>query len=127
MDSPTFRGNTECCCCFEKYFPFFFHLPDGGRGGGGVSVGTSSHLDSAVLVVAEPDAGGLPLHLVLATEGAQVLRVLRDLHLLDGLPQGSTIPDVPSVSFQSSSHQLVLIPGAVLSSNSNLLGALRHL
>merc|ERR1719270_562041 len=83
--------------------------PDGGCGGGGVSVGTSCHLDSAVLVVAEPDAGGLPLHLVLATEGAQVLRVLRDLHLLDGLPQGSTIP------------------GAVLSSDSNLLGALRHL
>ena len=26
LDSPTFRGNTECCCCFEKYFPFFFHL-----------------------------------------------------------------------------------------------------
>merc|ERR1711936_1313170 len=51
----------------------------------------------------------LPLHLVLATEGAQVFRVLRDLHLLDSLPQGSTIP------------------GAVLSGDSNLLGTLRHL
>ena len=93
----------------EAHFMFSsYHIPDGGRGGGGVSVGTSSHLDSAVLVVAEPDAGGLPLHLVLATEGAQVLRVLRDLHLLDGLPQGSTIPDVPSVSFQSSSQSACL-------------------
>ena len=102
LDSPTFRGDTECCCCFERHFLFFLLLPDGGRSSGGVSVGTSCHLDSAVLVVAEPDAGGLPLHLVLATEGAQVLRVLRDLHLLDGLPQGSTIPDVPSVSLQFS-------------------------
>ena len=50
--------------------------PDGRCGGGGVSVGTSSHLDPAVLVVAEPDAGGHPLHLVLAAEGAGVLRVL---------------------------------------------------
>ena len=74
--------------------------PDGGCSSGGVSVGTSCHLDSAVLVVAEPDAGGLPLHLVLATEGAQVLRVLRDLHLFDGLPQGSTIPSVPSISLR---------------------------
>lgn len=123
MDSPTFRGNTECCCCFES---IFFHLPDGGRGGGGVSVGTSSHLDSAVLVVAEPDAGGLPLHLVLATEGAQVLRVLRDLHLLNGLSQGSTIPRDPSISLDRA-NLFVPIPGAVLSSDSNLLGALRHL
>ena len=97
---PQLRGNTECCCCLEKYFPFFFLLPDGGRGGGGVSVGTSSHPDSAVLIVAPPDAGGLPLHLVLATEGAQVLRVLRDLHLLDSLPQGSTIPSVPSIGLR---------------------------
>ena len=84
---------------FQEAFSVFLHLPDGGRGGGGVSVGTSSHLDSAVLVVAEPDASGLPLHLVLATEGAQVLRVLRDLHLLDGLPQGSTIPEYQALVF----------------------------
>ena len=98
-----FRGGPvkKITLYIQKLFPFFFHIPDGGRGGGGVSVGTSSHLDSAVLVVAEPDAGGLPLHLVLATEGAQVLRVLRDLHLLDGLPQGSTIPYVPSISLRS--------------------------
>ena len=101
---PQLRGNTECCCCLEKYFPFFFLLPDGGRGGGGVSVGTSSHPDSAVLIVAPPDAGGLPLHLVLATEGAQVLRVLRDLHLLDGLPQGSTIPEYQALVF-SQAHK----------------------
>ena len=31
------------------------------------------------------------LHLVLATEGAAVLAVLGDLHLLDGLPQAGTI------------------------------------
>ena len=97
---PQLGGTQSAVAVLKVIFRFFFLLPDGGRGGGGVSVGTSSHLDSAVLVVAEPDAGGLPLHLVLATEGAQVLRVLRDLHLLDGLPQGSTIPDVPSVCLQ---------------------------
>ena len=50
--------------------------PDGGCSSGGVSVGTSSHLDPAVLVVAEPDASGLPPHLVLAAEGAGVLGML---------------------------------------------------
>ena len=94
---------------FQEAFSVFLHLPDGGRGGGGVSVGTSSHLDSAVLVVAEPDASGLPLHLVLATEGAQVLRVLRDLHLLDGFPQAGSVP------------------GAVLAGDPNLLCSLGHL
>ena len=84
--------------------------PDGGCSSGGVSVGTSSHLDPAVLVAAPaisnvktksvkkgknhslPDASGQPLHLVLATEGAGVLRVLRDLHLLHSLPQGGAVP-----------------------------------
>ena len=42
--------------------------------------------------MAEPDAGGHPLHLVLAAEGAGVLRVLRDLHLLHSLPQGGAVP-----------------------------------
>lgn len=97
---PHLGGTQSAVAVLKSIFRFSsIYLPDGGRSGGGVSVGTSSHLDSAILVVAEPDAGGLPLHLVLATEGAQVLRVLRDLHLLDGLPQGSTIPDVPSVRF----------------------------
>ena len=48
------------------------------------------------------------LHLILATEGAAVLAVLGDLHLLDGLPQASSVP------------------GAVLAGDPNLLGALGH-
>ena len=57
-------------------------------------------VDFLKLRIPTPMSSCLSLHLVLATEGAQVLRVLRDLHLLDGLPQGSTIPDVPSVCLQ---------------------------
>ena len=56
-----------------------------------------------------PDASGLPPHLVLAAEGAGVLGVLGDLHLLHGLPQGGSVP------------------GAVLTGDSDLLGALGHL
>ena len=98
--------------------------PDGRCGGGGVSVGTSSHLDPAVLVVAEPDAGGHPLHLVLAAEGAGVLRVLRDLHLLHSLPQGGA---VPRFSNDFWTLHRGFLPGAILSGDSDLLGALGHL
>ena len=56
-----------------------------------------------------PDASGLPPHLVLAAEGAGVLGVLGDLHLLHGLPQGGSVP------------------GAVFTGDSDLLGALGHL
>ena len=55
----------------DKFWSLF--APDGRCSGGGVSVGTSGHLDPAVLVMAKPDASGCPLHLVLATEGAGVL------------------------------------------------------
>ena len=82
--------------------------PDGGCSSGGVSVGTSSHLDPAVLVVAEPDASGLPPHLVLAAEGAGVLGVLRDLHLLHSLPQGGTVPRFFIISL-SSRHVVELL------------------
>ena len=58
---------------------------------------------------AMPDAGCLPLHVVLTAEHASVRRVLRDLHLLDLLPEGSTIPD------------------AVLTDDPHLLGAFAHI
>ena len=48
------------------------------------------------------------LHLVLATEGAAVLAVLGDLHLLDGLPQAGTIT------------------GSILAGDSDLLSPLGH-
>jgi len=83
--------------------------PDGGSGGGGVVPSSSSYNDPAVLVTASPDTNDLPLHLVLATEGASVLRVLGDFHLLDGLPEAGAVP------------------GAVLAGDSNLLGSLGHL
>lgn len=38
-----------------------------------------------------PDSDGLPLDLILAAEGAVVLRVLRDLHLLHDFPERRTI------------------------------------
>ena len=50
----------------------------------------------------------LSLHLVLSAEGASVLAVLRDFHLLDGLPQAGTVS------------------GSILSGDSNLLGSLGH-
>jgi len=58
--------------------------------------------------MAEPDSNNFPLHLVLSAEGAKVLGVLRHLHLLHCLPKASTVP------------------GAVLASDSNLLGSLGH-
>merc|ERR1719411_2271898 len=83
--------------------------PDAGRGDGGVVPGTTSNDDTAVLVVAEPDTNSLSLHLILSTEGAEILAVLGDLHLLDGLPQAGSVP------------------GAVLAGDPNLLGTLGHL
>ena len=50
----------------------------------------------------------LSLHLVLATESAQVLAVLGNFHLLDSLPQTGTIS------------------GSVLSGDSDLLCSLGH-
>merc|ERR1719192_922784 len=79
--------------------------PDAGSGSGGVSVSTAGHLHTAVLVSTLPDTHAITLHLVLATEGAGVLGVLADLHLLDGLPEGSSIP------------------GSVLACDTNLLSA----
>lgn len=58
---------------------------------------------------AVPDADGLPLDLVLAAEGAAVLCVLRDLHLLHDFPKGRTIAR------------------AVLAGDAHLLRALVHL
>merc|ERR1719245_2146531 len=82
--------------------------PHTGGSSGGVVPGTSSNSHTAALVVAKPDANSRSLHLVLATEGAAVLGMLADLHLLDSLPEAGSIP------------------GAVLASNSDLLGALGH-
>ena len=45
------------------------------------------------LRITTPMLSCLSLHLVLATEGAGVLGVLGDLHLLDGLPQRGSIPE----------------------------------
>ena len=98
-----------------------------GSGGSGVSVGTSSHLDQAVLVAAPanlnvktksvkkhslPDASGQPLHLVLATKGAGVLRVLRDLHILHSLPQGGAVPGfaITSLIFPCISYLVPYFP-----------------
>ena len=70
--------------------------PDGGSGGdgggGGVGPGSSGHGDSAVLVLAGPNADGLPLHGLFAAEGTRKLGVLSHLHLLDGLPQRGAVP-----------------------------------
>ena len=80
--------------------------PDRGGGGGGVGPGTSGDLDAAVLGAARPDADGVTLYAVLSAEGAGVLRVLRDFHLLDGLSEGGAIAS------------------AVLADNTDLLSAL---
>merc|ERR1719367_2249460 len=58
--------------------------------------------------MAEPDTNGLSLHLILSAEGAGILAVLRELHLLHSLPQAGTVP------------------GAILSGDSDLLGSLGH-
>eukprot|EP00304_Pavlova_gyrans_P001339 CAMPEP_0206037464 /NCGR_PEP_ID=MMETSP1466-20131121/3463_1 /ASSEMBLY_ACC=CAM_ASM_001126 /TAXON_ID=44452 /ORGANISM="Pavlova gyrans, Strain CCMP608" /LENGTH=255 /DNA_ID=CAMNT_0053412017 /DNA_START=198 /DNA_END=961 /DNA_ORIENTATION=+ len=57
---------------------------------------------------AVPDADGLPLHLILAAEGALVLGVLRHLHLLHDFPERRAIAR------------------AVLAGDPHLLGALVH-
>jgi len=82
--------------------------PHGGSGGGGVVPGAPGHHDAAVLVVTEPDADSLSLHLVLSAEGAVVFTVLGDFHLLDSLPQAGTIT------------------GTILSGDPDLLGSLSH-
>ena len=82
--------------------------PDGGSGGGGVVPSSSSNDHTAILITASPDANNLPLHLVLSTEGACVLGMLGDFHLLDGLPKAGAVP------------------GAVLAGDPNLLGSLGH-
>ena len=78
---------------------------DGGSGRSREGVGSAGDGDAAVLDITIPDADGLPLHGLLAAEGAQELRVLRDFHLLDGLAEGGAIT------------------GAVLADNSDLLRA----
>merc|ERR1719213_396354 len=82
--------------------------PDAGRGHSGVVIGSSSNVDPAVLVVTEPHSNSLSLHLILSTERAQELTVLRDLHLLDGFPQAGSVP------------------GPVLPGDPNLLGSFGH-
>ena len=82
--------------------------PDRGGGGGGVSPGTSGDLDAAVLGAAVPDADGVTLHAVLSAEGAGVLCVLGDFHLLDGFSEGGTIAST------------------ILADNTELLSALGH-
>merc|ERR1719297_509862 len=82
--------------------------PDAGRGHSGVVIGSSSNVDTAVLVVAEPHSDSLALHLILSAERAQELAVLRDFHLLDGFSQAGAVP------------------GAILAGDPNLLGAFGH-
>jgi len=80
-----------------------------GRGGrGGKVPGASSDNHAAVIVSAAPDADSLSLHVFLSAEGTDVLGVLRDLHLLDGLSEGSAVP------------------GTVLADNTGLLRSLSH-
>jgi hypothetical protein len=69
----------------------------------GVST-TGLHLPT---VLASPDSNCFPLHSKLATELAEVLGVLGNLHLLDLLTQTGTIP------------------GTIFANDSCLLGALR--
>jgi len=60
------------------------------------SVGTASDGSAAALAV--PDTDGLPADGDLAAEGAGVLGVLGDFHLLHLLTQGGTVTrDIPSV------------------------------
>ncbi len=66
--------------------------PDWSGGSGGIIPGASGHRDPAVLCATLPDADNLSLHVLLAAEGAHVLRVLRDLHLLHSLTQGGAVP-----------------------------------
>ena len=67
-------------------------LPDGCGSCGGIVPGTSGHGDPAVFCAALPDADNLPLHVLLAAESADVLGVLRDLHLLNSLTEGGAVP-----------------------------------
>ena len=66
--------------------------PDGRGSCGGIVPGTSGHGDPAVFCAALPDADNLPLHVLLAAESADVLGVLRDLHLLNSLTEGGAVP-----------------------------------
>ena len=60
---------------------------DGSRGAQHVSTTSHDLLASQAL----PDTGGLSLHGVLSAEGAAVLGVLGDFHLLDDLSERSTV------------------------------------
>ena len=88
----------------------FTQTTDGGShgGGGGGGVHPSATGDGPLAALAGPDAHNGALHGVLAAEGASVLAVLGDFHLLDHLTQGGTIT------------------GTIFTNDSNLLGALGH-
>ncbi len=87
MDKNQDPGQTSRMCNTEIIQP-----PDWSGGSGGIVPGASGHRNPAVLCAALPDADNLALHVLLATEGAHVLRVLRDLHLLHSLTQGGAVP-----------------------------------
>ena len=113
--------------------------PDGSCGGGGVSVGTSSHLDQAVLVAA-------PANLNVKTKS-----VKKTLTSRCQWPASSSCPchkrcrctssaaRSPSSSQSSSGRRrtwfrnnfsnfsMHFVPGAIFSGDSDLLGALGHL
>jgi len=74
---------------------------DRGGGGGGIVPGSTCNLHAALPVLANPDANTSSPHPLSAAEGAHVLGVLRDFHLLHSLPQRSTIP---STVFTGDSH-----------------------
>merc|ERR1719495_1733204 len=77
-------------------------------GGGRITPCTSSNGDSAILVMAEPDADSHSLHFVLSAESTQEFGMLRYFHFLDSLPETCTIS------------------GTVFTSDTNLLSPLGH-
>ena len=79
--------------------------PNGYRTRSVQCVGTSGFHLSAVLATPYPNS--LPLHCILSAELTEVFAVLTDFHLLNLLPQTSTIP------------------GTVFADNPSLLGSFR--
>lgn len=75
-------------------------------GGDRRAVDVSSAGNDLLAAAATPDASSMTLHGLLATEGASVLGMLGNFHLLDGLTKRSTIT------------------GTVLAGDSNLFRAL---
>lgn len=74
------------------------YIPD--RTWGDARNGVSTTGDGALARLAVPDTGSLALDGDLSAEGASVLGVLGDFHLLNLLSQGSTVTSNRYVSFR---------------------------